>query len=722
MQYESLFAHIERNLYDVLEPGSKDVLDACKAIVSNFRKNEITTDRMVAQLHAVLNGACVTLVENLRDMGYNMEGLKPQGGRARSFQYLNSVVTLFPMLSRYDLGAFFGCMLPTMIDLSTGCDPTFYESVFEDTTGLEVLKLPSSFGRVPTRFLANSTIRRVHAPAVAMVGAYAFFNCKMLKEIEFSQLNGVDDYAFFSCEQLAVDSNFFSVLSFIGTRAFSGSGIQRVDLLCPHFIGDYAFSSMGKLESITAAVSTVPRSFASNCKSLVSVSLPFARSVYSEAFASNPKLKALIMPSNVILYTRAFYETGLESINLSGAEFEGSSHFECCYNLKRIIFSSSMIKIPDRFCYGCADLQSLVTDIDGQPRNRVIHSSGKLGSFVRNTASPKKFNFIDDFDCVIEAAPSDCVMAPKLLTVGQNAFEWCKKLKEVNLWNTHHVKVNAFKNSGIESVITRARLESGAFSSCKELEAVNLPSQLKVPSRAFHNCSKLSWLQMSATDIGPYAFAGCKDLSINFASKAPCFIGPYAFQHCIIDKVVLGDGSRIASYAFHRTGNASKYGKVCIGAGSRIIQRAFQESKLQRLSLGGDVSVAAYGFNKCPDLHTVLADTNLISQGAFSSCTKLTSFIVTRPFQLKTKRPFHWRFKSSPQIAHEVFPKTYPRFSLLSPSCIMKCWSLGTNKHERDRVRLFFYCLAKTPKLALCQLPMELNLELLYSYFVLERI
>ena len=119
-------------------------------------------------------------------------------------------------------------------------------------------------------------------------------------------------------------------------------------------------------------------------------------------------------------------------------------------------------------------------------------------------------------------------------------------------------------------------------------------------------------------------------------------------------------------------------------------------------------------FKKCSSLHTVLSDTNLFSQGVFSNCSNLKSFIVTRPFQLKTKRLYSWRH--STEFTHEIFPRTYPRCSLISPSCILPCWSLGTSRHDREKFRLFYFCLAKSTKTGLCPLLMELNFRT--SFFV----
>ena len=38
----------------------------------------------------------------------------------------------------------------------------------------------------------------------------------------------------------------------------------------------------------------------------------------------------------------------------------------------------------------------------------------------------------------------DCVLAPKLLSIGFDAFSWCEQLDNVNLWNTHAILSRAF--------------------------------------------------------------------------------------------------------------------------------------------------------------------------------------------------------------------------------------------------------------------------------------
>ena len=37
MEFEGLLRTLSKNLYDVLEPGSEDIMDACKSIMTDFK-------------------------------------------------------------------------------------------------------------------------------------------------------------------------------------------------------------------------------------------------------------------------------------------------------------------------------------------------------------------------------------------------------------------------------------------------------------------------------------------------------------------------------------------------------------------------------------------------------------------------------------------------------------------------------------------------------------
>ena len=113
MSHVALFAKLEDQLLNELSTSTPELYNAVKTIFTNYKLSEMSTDCMVAEFYAVLNGAFSTLLEAIRDMGYNIEGIQREGMRARSFQYLNQHIVSFPVLSKYDLGAFFGA--------TTGC-------------------------------------------------------------------------------------------------------------------------------------------------------------------------------------------------------------------------------------------------------------------------------------------------------------------------------------------------------------------------------------------------------------------------------------------------------------------------------------------------------------------------------------------------------------------------------------------------------------------------
>ena len=82
-----------------------------------------------------------------------------------------------------------------------------------------------------------------------------------------------------------------------------------------------------------------------------------------------------------------------------------------------------------------------------------------------------------------------------LTTLGENAFAYCEKLKNINL------------PSGI------TKIPMGAFEMCKELESISLPSGVtEIGAQSFSGCEKLAFSSFSSsvTKIGEHAFFGCK--------------------------------------------------------------------------------------------------------------------------------------------------------------------------------------------------------------------
>ena len=96
-----------------------------------------------------------------------------------------------------------------------------------------------------------------------------------------------------------------------------------------------------------------------------------------------------------------------------------------------------------------------------------------------------------------------------ILSIGDNAFAYCKNLRDVEIYKTAAYQKPALMNIG-----------DGAFKNCRELETLELSDfdNLKtIGTKAFLNCVNyrpIGWwigsLPVSLTSIGDYAFLGCR--------------------------------------------------------------------------------------------------------------------------------------------------------------------------------------------------------------------
>lgn len=157
--------------------------------------------------------------------------------------------------------------------------------------------------------------------------------------------------------------------------------------------------------------------------------------------------------------------------------------------------------------------------------------------YLRNIELPKGLSSIGT--CAFYQCPilENCKLAPETNTsIGQEAFEYCFSLKEIDLtevtsWGTY------------------------AFRYCYGLLNVQLPKGLTtVPSYSFYQCYSLSAPDLTGyVTIGSYAFYGCASLRRLFFPETITSIGQEAFRGCTgLCSVILGAGlTSINSNAFY---------------------------------------------------------------------------------------------------------------------------------------------------------------------------
>ena len=111
--------------------------------------------------------------------------------------------------------------------------------------------------------------------------------------------------------------------------------------------------------------------------------------------------------------------------------------------------------------------------------------------------------------------------------------------------------------NAVDVVIPEGVTEIGdwAFNGCKSLTSVVIPESVKkIGWNAFEDCESLSSVVIpaSVTEIGGWAFSGCKSLTSVVIGEGVTEIGKWAFGGCeSLSSVVIGEGvTKIGEYAF----------------------------------------------------------------------------------------------------------------------------------------------------------------------------
>ena len=124
-------------------------------------------------------------------------------------------------------------------------------------------------------------------------------------------------------------------------------------------------------------------------------------------------------------------------------------------------------------------------------------------------------------------------------SIGNQAFNFCKKLRTVSLPNSlKTIGIAAFIQTPLEIIEIPNNVSSvgsSAFAGCNQLEEVVLPSSIKsIPYNTFMGCKKLKTIEIpeNVLEIGPCAFAYCNSLDTILLPDGLTTIGYGAFSGC----------------------------------------------------------------------------------------------------------------------------------------------------------------------------------------------
>ena len=192
----------------------------------------------------------------------------------------------------------------------------------------------------------------------------------------------------------------------------------------------------------------------------------------------------------------------------------------------------------------------------------------------------------------------------QMVSIGANAFENCKNLKDVNLQNVATIQANAFTNaSGVTELVNENLTTLGAEAfSFTDIEKVSIPNITLLSSGVFKGCSKL----VSASV--PYA----KNIANN------------AFMDCAsLKQIDISDAETLGASCFSNTGLEYVSFKKVKSIGNLTFAN---NQELSLVSLANVTTVGTSAFENCPELQVVYMPVlKTLTNNSFSKCPKLLS-------------------------------------------------------------------------------------------------
>ena len=452
------------------------------------------------------------------------------------------------------------------------------------TIALETITIPASvteigdsaFGDMMTSKSNLKTVIFADAEnsRLTTIGAKAFYNCRLLTEIEIpASVTSIGATAFSYCYALEkVTFAEGSKLTELGDTVFQFCR-ELIEIEIPSgvtAIGASAFSSCTKLNTVTFApdsvLETIGSSAFENCASLQSIAIPASvTSIGASAFSGCTALSALTFEtytegddqgksSIASIGTSAFTKTGLTEfkfpVSTATSISLGAKLFASAKQLGTVYLSKSVTSINSVF------QQSYVKNIVIDPENvnfkadetyPIIYNA--TGTAIQLTygalyGEDGVYSIPDGTTEIGERAFENQVYIRKMIipasvqSIGSYAFSNCLNLEEVVF----------LTDTGTESGFSNlATLGTNVFDNCQSLQAIDLSkTSLKLlPAYTFRNCYSLAEVKLpvtlqrigvdsdAASTTNVYTFQNCTNLQeINFPDSLTAINGSHNFTGC----------------------------------------------------------------------------------------------------------------------------------------------------------------------------------------------
>ena len=538
------------------------------------------------------------------------------------------------------------------------------ENAFEDNTNVKKVIIPSSVMDIRAYAFLNctaleevyfvSTQKQAIADAdVAMIYEQAFYGCKNLRKVDFSNTKTVTvaSDCFGGCPNLSEVVDMPSIGT-MHNRAFAGTAITTADLTGLHMSGTHVFAGCTKLQTVTTGQFTAIGDYMFyGCTSLRNNITVYASKIGAYAFAGCSNLAGVTLKSPD---EQSFeFEIGAHAFENCGTSLRGNFTFSFGEETIRVIgeraFAGSSLKaiapisgletlganaftgteistltLGDSFDFATIRLTGVPFDgitlkvatdsTKYKEQDGVIYNADMTEILFVNPSVTGTFTVPSGVkklgDYSFGASKLDkIVLADSVTEMGVGAFE-SSTVTAIDFAGSALTEIpqDAFKNSFITAIALPTgitKLGSGAFAG-SALSAFTGDGLTEIGSRAFENCSALSSIVLAdgIEKMGEGVFYGCNALKeVQMPSVKQ--LGAYTFYGAsALEKVTFGDNAEtIGTYTFINT----------------PVKTVVLGKKLEKVGDG-----AFYGCGQLKAI--VLPDTvTEVGIGAFYGCKNLTT-------------------------------------------------------------------------------------------------
>lgn len=564
-----------------------------------------------------------------------------------------STIVLPDSIGSLDSTAFTGCSNLKEITL-----PATFISLIPKANLQEIII--TSGQSIPERAFYNcSQLTKVVLPkSITDIGNNAFYGCTSLSYLEWNAREcisaGSKTYPIFAnCSNLSTivfgnDVTTIPAYAFYGCNAISSLKIPKNVIN----IGTDAFAGCANLANIevesqnnvyvaidNCLVDKSNKRIILGCKNSMIPSNGSVTSIADSAFDGCIGLKNITIPGLIsTIGNRAFANcSGLSNVTIeNGTTVMGQGAFSGCTTLSSISIPQSIVEIGANAFENCSRLSYVyITDLGNWCQIRFANQKANpMGSLYLNQERltsaiiPSTVSAISAYAFYGHSELQKITIPTSVTTIGENAFENCTGLADVNIasiekWcglifqnnksNPLTYANNLYCNDKLVTTLVTAstvsKIESYAFYNYSKLGSINISNGVKaIGDSAFYNCTGLTSIEIPSniSSINSNAFEKCSNLS---SITAPTYVASDIAKTC-------------GSNSF----------RIVINGGSSINDSAFSNcSSLTNIEISNTVrSIGQLAFSGCTKLKSITIPKSVtsIGKGAFSNCYNLQSMVI----------------------------------------------------------------------------------------------